>query len=345
MTSKDRTESTVAMRLFAAKKARLSVIEGPDQGKSLILPSSSIIIGSADSCDFQLTDPLVSAEHLRLDHEGYWQVIEDLNSENGTFLNRDLVTRTAVFPGEIIQIGLTQLGLEYIRDEPDSGFVKQQGEWVQLPRIIAHELKNYLEFLDIGVEHLDRDPDIAQRHESQIRTLKCARGKMDELVHALRTGCIAPRFICIDVNQMVTEQLAILEPSIETCGITLKLLADSKPLHIMGDANQIGRALLNLLKNAIEACQRGDQICVRVQCEGNDIIITIEDDGSGMDRETCESMFVPLFTTKQEGNGLGAFIARTVIIRHGGTIDVESELNIGTRIRICLPSWEGDQDG
>jgi signal transduction histidine kinase len=95
--------------------------------------------------------------------------------------------------------------------------------------------------------------------------------------------------------------------------------------------------ILNLLKNGLEACGEGDAIRVSLTESVRSVTIVIQDTGSGMDEETLANMFVPLFTTKPNGNGLGAFIARTVILRHFGSIHVKSVINSGTMAIIELP--------
>jgi pSer/pThr/pTyr-binding forkhead associated (FHA) protein len=342
----DQTQPTIAMKMFAHLPLRLSVVSGQDKGKSYFLDKKPIDIGCSSVADFVLSDPLVSEKHARLESDGMWWILHDLNSENGCFLNDKLVKSTPIFPGELLRLGNTKLGLDYVEDSnslnskdgpPPEAMILRNGEWVHLPRIIAHELRNYIEFLDVGVEHLQKDPDVEKRFGSEIQTLKIASEKIDELSHSLRDGCLPPVFKRVNLSELVYEQLALLEPKLLDRKIQLSTLINDKPHYIYADSNQIGRCILNLFKNAMEACCENDKLTVELKTNNRISTRIIQESGCGMSKKTLETMWVPFFTTKSNGNGLGAFIARTVILRHKGKIWADSVEGSGTIIRIEFP--------
>jgi len=194
-----------------------------------------------------------------------------------------------------------------------------------------------MEYMDIGVEHLRDDPDIRNRFEGDIRTMKLASDRIDELLQALRIGCLPPKFESVNLLELLWEQLSLIEPVALDSGIGLIQEITSESTLISADPNQLGRCVLNILKNALEASKIGDTISVKMSRTPGWISLVIEDCGKGMDRETMESMWVPMFTTKQNGSGLGAFIARTIVKQHSGRIEVASEVHSGTRVKIKLP--------
>jgi signal transduction histidine kinase len=116
------------------------------------------------------------------------------------------------------------------------------------------------------------------------------------------------------------------------------------------DSNWMQAALVNFMENAVDACtydqgKKEHVVTFKVFDQGDDhICFIIQDNGMGMDRETREKMFTLFFTSKgSQGTGLGLFIANRVIQQHGGTIKVESELQKGTRFKICLPRKKPEQ--
>jgi len=146
-------------------------------------------------------------------------------------------------------------------------------------------------------------------------------------------------------------------------GFTMSQPAD--PVVVEADADQLNSAMLNIFRNAIEAIEGGGSIHIKIfhgqswmstACpltaalfvkmrEGSRLlksrrpcsIIAVTDSGTGMNEDTLKNLFVPFFTTKEKGIGLGLASARKVIDAHHGEIWVESILNVGTAVSIILP--------
>jgi signal transduction histidine kinase len=116
-------------------------------------------------------------------------------------------------------------------------------------------------------------------------------------------------------------------------------------LTISVDVKQIKQVLLNIVKNAMDAIYevregRKGRIDISARREGKYALISIRDNGKGMQRTTLNRLFDPFFTTKEEGTGLGLSVSYRIICNHGGTIHVDSQLNEGTEFLIYLPYAE-----
>ena len=110
-------------------------------------------------------------------------------------------------------------------------------------------------------------------------------------------------------------------------------------LRIYADRAMIEQVLINLLKNAVEACQERSYPEVRVNAfrrEGVPVI-TVSDNGYGIVLEAMDKVFVPFFTTKQGGSGIGLSVCRQIMNRHGGSISVISEEEKGTTFTLQFP--------
>ena len=110
-------------------------------------------------------------------------------------------------------------------------------------------------------------------------------------------------------------------------------------LRIYADRAMIEQVLINLLKNAVEACQERPYPEVRVNAfrrEGVPVI-TVSDNGYGIVPEAMDKVFVPFFTTKQGGSGIGLSVCRQIMNRHGGSISVISEEEKGTTFTLQFP--------
>lgn len=119
-------------------------------------------------------------------------------------------------------------------------------------------------------------------------------------------------------------------------------------LTVAIDVKQIKQVVLNILKNALDAISevadvRKGRIDLSVRREGKYAVISIKDNGKGMERSTLSRLFDPFFSTKQEGTGLGLSVSYRIICNHGGTIKVESQLNEGTEFMIYLPYTDGKE--
>ena len=120
-------------------------------------------------------------------------------------------------------------------------------------------------------------------------------------------------------------------------GVTLAFDIPETPLKISLDAPRMHRALANLVANAIDASEPGGKVTVSAS-EGKDrLMIAVTDKGAGMDKETLNNIFIPFFTKKQSGTGLGMSIAKKIIEAHDGTIQVRSRPGQGTQVTIGLP--------
>jgi PAS domain S-box-containing protein len=124
--------------------------------------------------------------------------------------------------------------------------------------------------------------------------------------------------------------------------------ADTLP-NVAVDANQIWRVIDNLIRNAVQAMPNGGTVEIYGDCvepsdnthpnlkRGKYVRVTVRDDGPGIPQNTLPKIFDPFFTTKEHGNGLGLATAYSVVRKHDGHIEVESELGKGTTFRIYLP--------
>jgi PAS domain S-box-containing protein len=149
-----------------------------------------------------------------------------------------------------------------------------------------------------------------------------------------------------NLPDLVDASLEMIRGRMKRRGISVEL--DYDPVsRVRCVATQIGQVLLNLLVNALQAIeatsrQNGHYIRVRTRRCGDEMFIDVEDTGCGIDPKNLPHLFDPFFTTKDvgEGTGLGLSITHNIVTGHGGRVEVESELDRGTRFRVRLPLHE-----
>ena len=148
-----------------------------------------------------------------------------------------------------------------------------------------------------------------------------------------------------DLVPLLGDAVALVQTEMSTATSAISVsVAESTP-HVMIDPIQIQQVIINIVRNAIEAMgtQIDPKIEIRAMIGGNGmVLVTIEDNGPGIDREVSEHLFRPLASSKSTGMGLGLSICRTIVEAHGGTIEAMPAGDTGTRFAFTLEPVETD---
>jgi len=250
---------------------------------------------------------------------------------------------------------------------------------------ISHDVKNMMTPAMTGAETLRMIADLCFRRFDQARasaarasdaselvgTMAALRTRYPELVALILDSCEAvqqrmaqisaavkggvsePQFETSDLLAIAQRVIAMLAVQAQKKGVALTLTpADNLPAAML-DGKQMHNALYNLVFNAIDACGEGEAVVVRLAGRaegefprGNYVLVECADTGPGMAPAVREKLFTDdTVSTKPLGTGLGTRIVKNVIDAHAGTIEVESELGVGTTIRCRVPAARPDSPG
>ncbi len=207
----------------------------------------------------------------------------------------------------------------------------------------AHEIKNPLNGLAIAAQRLQRE--FPSQNEQYSQLISAIIKEIDSMTRILND------FLSLVRPQIKENQEFDLSQLIEEMGILIKEQAKQKNIKfnmdiekgavIKGNMEDIRRALMNLLLNAMEAVSSvsslNSEIGISLKKERDSIIIKVYDNGPGIPAPALKKIFEPYFTTKKGGTGLGLFIAHKIINEHNGVIDVQSSKEKGTVFTIILP--------
>jgi len=124
----------------------------------------------------------------------------------------------------------------------------------------------------------------------------------------------------------------LMKPELKKTDIQFSLVCESDYLTLEIDEEMIGQVLINLIKNAMEALNKTENGKIEVvgKYNGNTITIEVIDNGPGIIPEAIQRIFVPFFTTKKTGSGIGLALSRQIMQMHNGTLGVESESDVKT---------------
>jgi signal transduction histidine kinase len=218
---------------------------------------------------------------------------------------------------------------------------------------IAHEINNPMCYVTSNVRSLADElkalpslPDPLREYVDEVlpATLDGIK-RVNTIVADLRTFARddAGAAVEFDLNEQVEAALRIAHGHLVGKVQVSKQLA--RAARARGRPQQITQVFVNLLVNAAQAITGEGQIVVTTRCDPDELIAEVRDTGSGMSSETIQRVFQPFFSTKPVGvgTGLGLAVAHGIVRRHGGRMEVRSQLGVGTTFAVHLPrstSWE-----
>ena len=222
---------------------------------------------------------------------------------------------------------------------------------------VAHEIGNPLNALHIHLQLMSREvkklrhaeageaDQAASKLEHYLDVAKGEITRLDYIVtqflQAIRPS--PPQFTVASLNDVARETLELLRPELDNRGLNIKekLVRRLAPAPL--DAGQIKQALVNLIKNAMQAMTRGGTLTVATGQNTEEVWISVADTGGGISPDQVNHIFEPFYTTKKKGTGLGLMIVQRIVRQHGGHIELETRLGAGATFRLWLPRREKQQ--
>ncbi|MBN2004574.1 MAG: response regulator [Anaerolineae bacterium] len=208
---------------------------------------------------------------------------------------------------------------------------------------IMHDMRNGLGVIRNTISFLESD---LHETEHQNDLAKISRGVefCEVLLRNLATLGEADTFHVQRVNltTIMRSMYSMLERKLVDVELVVDVVHEDE--EIMADKGQMEQVFMNLIKNAGDAMPNGGTLTFRTRREGEMLRIELSDTGCGISPENRERLFREFFTTKERGYGLGLHIVYTIVQRHGGTIEVESEVGKGTTFVLHLPIDVGATD-
>ena len=136
-----------------------------------------------------------------------------------------------------------------------------------------------------------------------------------------------PNFRLFEVDELLQQVLSLLDPQLRSQRIETKLQVEPDSLSVLADPDLIEQVLINLIKNAIEAVNETPDPHIDIQGRldrRGRVLLQVTDNGPGIPPEVLDQIFIPFFTTKSHGSGIGLSFSRQVMRRHNGVLRVQS---------------------
>jgi nitrogen fixation/metabolism regulation signal transduction histidine kinase len=240
-----------------------------------------------------------------------------------------------------------------IQDEIEQ---KEIEAWYKLIRILAHEIMNSttpLISLTDTILMLLEEQNGQQKKLSEItgQNIKDVRSSVNtikrrsegilQFVDAYRklTDIPHPEFQKIEVKELISSAISLLGSDLKSRGIRITYDVNPEDLQLYCDKNLMEQVLINLITNSMYALEGHNQTFIKILAFDNRsrVILHVEDNGKGIEEDILQKIFIPFYSTREEGSGIGLSFSKFIILQHGGRIKVESEPLKGTKFMIDLP--------
>ncbi|RFZ82792.1 sensor histidine kinase [Mucilaginibacter terrenus] len=225
---------------------------------------------------------------------------------------------------------------------------ERETAWREMAKQVAHEIKNPLTPLKLGLQLLDKswkdkDPKFDQKFErfsksfvEQIESLSSIASEFSAFAKMPDT-----RIETINIFEMLAQAVTIFK---HMDNVKISLLMPKDPFMISADRDQVLRCFNNLLKNAIEATppERTCLIQINYLVTSKNVLLTIKDNGNGIPENMRDKIFEPNFTTKSSGTGLGLAFVKNSIENASGKIWFETNIGVGTTFYLNFPALDNN---
>ena len=206
---------------------------------------------------------------------------------------------------------------------------------------VCHEIKNPLVAIGGFARRVANDKGLGEKSRHELDIIQQEVGRLERLVNGLRDlyKGAAYRFEYADLVELLRHlhEIMLQQAREENKLVSLEVMPATPRLLL--DRDRISQVLMNLTRNALQACATGGQVRVRLKLAEREGLVRIDviDNGQGMSEETLKKIFQPFFTTKKGGTGLGLPVSKRIIEDHGGFFQIHSQIGQGTTISIYLP--------
>lgn len=238
------------------------------------------------------------------------------------------------------------ISLQNIQSELEE---KEMEAWQNLVRVLTHEIMNSVtpisslasiveEELKQHMEQEKAGPLTRDQLNDIHLSLQTISKRSEGLIHFVKefrslTSIPKPKPILIPVKSLLDELAMLHRKELMEKNIQLKISVYPDDMTISADKNMIEQVIINLIKNAIQAFEDQDGRLIELRAALNEKsrpVITVRDNGSGIDPEAIDKIFIPFFTTKKTGSGIGLSLSRQIMRQHQGTLTVKSTPGKGT---------------
>ncbi len=226
---------------------------------------------------------------------------------------------------------------------------KEMEAWQNLVRVLTHEIMNSVtpisslagiveDDLKKRIDHQSELPLKKEELEDMYLSLQTISKRSEGLIRFVKefrnlTHIPKPKLAQVPVKELLDEMAMLHKKELADHAIVISLAVSPTNLILLADKTMIEQVLINLIKNAIQSFEDQPHKLIELrayQGEKENVVISVKDNGAGIDVEALEKIFIPFFSTKKTGSGIGLSLSKQIMRQHEGNITVKSKLGEGT---------------
>lgn len=294
---------------------------------------------------------LVNLSGLKKIDEQLWEAVTHLKPGDRELIKLNIDNRFMQIAVRTIDLILNRENLKLISFQNIQSELEAQElvAYQKLIRILTHEIMNSVAPIaslsstinDVIADKDQLDPDYIDMIKNSVRVIKKRSEGLLDFTETYRrlTRIPPPNFQLVDGNALIQELKTLFMADLASKKVDLKLELPSNPVTFQGDPNLLEQVLINLIKNAADSLKERENAVIDLSIQKHPdgkVIFRVSDNGFGIPVDMMDQIFVPFFTTKEDGSGIGLSLSRQIIRLHKGDLDLQSVEGEGTVVTISL---------
>lgn len=287
---------------------------------------------------------------LKDKHPRLFELLSDLNS-GVRELYRTPSDQPLALQGAAIQMRGMWVRIVVLQNIQTELQQQEVESWQNLTRVLRHEIMNSMTpivslvgtmrlIVNEDIDKSTTDREAVNDLKEALHTLEKRSKGMMQFVSAYRDFTTLPKpvFAPVYVRELLSEVIQLLQTDLTASSILWKVTVKPENLTFKVDASQIQQVLINLVKNAAESFSTQTHKLITLNAYQTDSLTLIEvrDNGDGIEPEAIENIFIPFYTTKKTGSGIGLSLSRQILQQHNGQLNVTSEVSKGTVFTLLI---------
>lgn len=351
-------EALNARRLEKEKDERIlvHVINSADQGLFCFSESGEVVFVNQSALNLISSSSLTHVDEIASLNPKLWEVLRGLRpgsprvlrlgpwSRKGGARDTDQLLSVRLKEIKIFDETYKLFTLQNIQEELHKN---ESDSWQKIIRVLTHEIMNAVApmlSLSKSLQNKAQNAsnfDLAKIAEGLRMIENTGQGLMDFTEEYRRLSLMPPpKKKKIRLNETLKGIALFIETETGKRNIQVDVLTDDPEKEISADPQQFEMVLLNLLRNAMDSFpeeQEDKRVIIRSLKKGDGILVQVEDNGSGIAPELIDQVFVPFFSTKERGSGIGLSLSRQIMNNHQGSILIDSEPGEHTLVTLVFP--------
>ena len=321
-------------RSFNIKEEKVSNLK-PDEVLRLLSPTGFLLVpifSENKAIGILAVDNLITGD----------KILEDDQVGLETFANQAASQIENIVLQEELKQKIKELELASQILRENQNYLLQAERWVDIGKLattVAHEIKTPLVTMGGYARRALKKAEEGKLVPHELEIIVKETERLESITSEILDYSKATRlnYEKKDLNLLIKDAIEVFGGKLRYNGIWLKTKFSLEPSILNFDPKRIEQVLFNLIENAVEAMPEGGTLTIRTQGNEEFAIFEIEDTGSGITEENLEKLWIPFFTTKPKGSGLGLPVCKKIIADHQGYIEVKSEADKGSKFTVYLP--------